>query len=131
VALRVDAPGPRTGGREEQEDEAEQNRRLALVEHGHQRVALAGVRHEVGHRHLARQHERRDAREQADDQQRAAHRLQHAGQPDQRHQLHAVVHRHVRHVEQLGHAMHHEQVAGDDAQQRLGVRRVAGGGRIE
>src|SRR5687768_16244763 len=83
VVMSAPPPGelcvqaPRTGarGREIEEDEAEEDRRVAHVEGGE--GALPGMIHPVGDRHLTRQDEGDRPGEQADQDQGAADQLEH------------------------------------------------------
>ena len=57
----VNTPGAGSSTDEVQKHEAVEHGKLALVQHRQEEVALAAVRHEVGHRHEAAQDERRPA----------------------------------------------------------------------
>lgn len=75
---RIETPGPRPGGGEIEPEEAEKDGDGAAVD---DRPEAQGSRHqEVGDRHLARQHERDGAGEKAQQEERAAERLEDAGQ---------------------------------------------------
>jgi len=81
------------------------------------------VRHEIGDGHFSGQDDRDRSREQSDQQQEPAHQLQQPGDADQRHQLHVVEGRDVRHVQELGRSMRQEKPGNDDAQYTLQPRR--------
>src|SRR6266702_7121058 len=71
---RVEAPRARTGGREVEPDEAEQDRGVSLVQDRPE--ALGRVADEVRDRHLPGEQEGHRTREQADQEERASESLQ-------------------------------------------------------
>ena len=75
----VDAPFACAGGDEQQEDEAEQDRAFAVVEH-RERPARC-VHHPIGDRHLAGEQQGHRAGEQTDQQHQTADQLKHPRDP--------------------------------------------------
>jgi hypothetical protein len=73
-----------------------------------------GVRHEIGESDLARHYQRHDTGEQADQQQRAAHQLDHPGEPEQRDQLQLVEHCDMWKSEELCETVLQNHKCGDD-----------------
>src|SRR5689334_22160957 len=79
---RVNAPGPCPGGGEEEPDEAEQNGRVAAVQHGPETVRSVPMK--VRNGHLARDQERDRPGEEPDQEQSTAERLDQPSDPGER-----------------------------------------------
>src|SRR5690242_14412498 len=109
----VDTEGAGPGGRQIKEDEAIEDCRIAAVQRRVDR--LRRVRHPVGERHLAREHERYGSREQAYEDEEAADKFENSRYAEQREQLRRAVIGGWE-AEQLLRAVLHEEKSGDDAQ---------------
>ena len=120
---RVEAPGTGAGEDEQQEDEAQQDRRLTHVADGKERSRE--MRLEVRDRHLAARDESDRPREQPDDEQDSPDRLDHAGDAEQRveDERHRV--RGRREVEDLLKPVLPEHQRSDDPQNAQRLRRPA------
>ncbi len=109
----IGAPGAGACECEIQENEAEQDRELSLIDERHE--ALRGVTHEISDSHLTGEDECHGSGEQSEDDQRAAHQLEHAGKAQQREQLKIGEVRNRRKAEQLCNSVLQEQQACHDA----------------
>ena len=77
---RIDAPGPSTGYRQKEENEAVKYSQLSLVERWHEEVALPRVHQEIGYCHLSAQNESRASRKQAECDEQSADQFNGPGQ---------------------------------------------------
>src|SRR5204862_5558089 len=112
---RADAEAAVTIRRRKQEQEAEEHRQLTAVLN--RQAAFRGVLDEVRDRHLAARDERGDAREQADQDQRAAYGLDDPGRAELGANRHLVT---AERAEQLLRTVDEEEEPGGDAHERIG-----------
>src|SRR5256885_17205869 len=82
AARGIQAPGPGPRGGEIEPGEAEQDGGVSLIEHRPE--AVWRVTQEIRKRHLAGQQKRDGTREQSEEEQQAAERLESSGDPGQR-----------------------------------------------
>ena len=118
----LEAPRTRARGDNVQEDEAEQDRRVAAVRGGIE--VLRRVEHPVGDPHLAGGDERGGAGEQAEDDQGAGHDLDDTADAEQAGER-LEARRGDGKSHDLGEAVRDEEHAGDDAQRRQQIGLVA------
>jgi hypothetical protein len=95
----IEAPWPRAGEEDIEEDEAIEDRRITAVQLG--KEVLRKMRHEIGDGHVPGQDKSGGPCEQSDAYQSAADQLDHSLQADQREQVQMVEHRNVRKSEEL------------------------------
>src|SRR5439155_1436247 len=121
--LGIQAPRPRPGGGEIKPDKAEQDGGMPLIEH--RPKALWRVAQEIRDRHLARENEGHRPREQSDEEEQAAKRLEHPGDAGQRRDRRraAAWHDGRRKREQLRRPELYEEKGGDDPEDAEQVRR--------
>src|SRR5882672_10647995 len=112
----IEAPGPRAVAPQEQVDEAEENRGLAVVLDGPE--PAREMADEVGERHLTGQDERNRSREEAQQDQGPAHELQHARDVEERGHRHAGRHS-AEPAEKLHASGKDEKKSGHDPKQRM------------
>jgi hypothetical protein len=121
----VQAPGAGSGGGEIKENEAEEDRGIALIYH--RKETLRGVSNEIGGGQKAREHKSSEAGEEAEDDENAADDLERAGKSHERENIDAIGKVFGgREVEIFGGAMLKQEQAGYDAED--GVKWAGPGG---
>src|SRR4029450_6441461 len=123
----VEAPRARAGRRDAEPGEAEEHRRLTAIDE--RPKAARRMTHEVGRGHFPREDEGHRPGEEAEEHQRPADHLDHAGQTEQRDEWNASSDLRRRKAEELQGAMRDEEKGRDDPEDAQEIRRPPGGNR--